>query len=117
MKAKDFTPDFVRPKLSNYVINENFPEELYEIGSKVYITSVDNVELEHATRVGENFLVEGTATLATETDMGEGDSMDGSYPMTFKLHFDGDGKIVYCESIKVDNSSFFVGGTTIEDPS
>lgn len=110
MNAKDFTPEFVRPKLSNYVINENFPEELHDIGSKVYITSVGNVELEHVKKIDGNFRVEGSATLETETDMGEGDSMKGSYPLTFSLDFDSDGKIVRGDRIEVDTTSFFEGG-------
>jgi Predicted pPIWI-associating nuclease len=119
MKAKDFTPEFVRPKLSNYVINQNFPEELYEIGNKVYITSVSNVELEPVETIEGNFRVEGTATLETQTDMGEGDSMDGSYPMTFSLDFDSDGIIVRGNKIEVDTDSFFEGGpigSVIKDP-
>lgn len=107
MKKKDFTPEFVRKKLFNYVVNENFPSELYEIGGKVYITDVTEVVVESVKRQEDNWLVAGTASVETETDMGEGDTMDGSYPMSFGLEFDDDGKIVGAESLEVDNSSFF----------
>jgi hypothetical protein len=75
MKAKDFTEEFVTPKLSDYVTNQNFPDDLYDIGSKVYINDVENVEIKRETRTTDGtFEVSGKATVETSTDTGEGDS-------------------------------------------
>jgi Predicted pPIWI-associating nuclease len=107
MKKEDFTPEFVTPVLANYIINQNFPQELYEIGSKVYITGVSTVELEPVKEIGGKFRVEGTADVGTQTDMGEGDSSESDYPMSFSLDFDGGGNIVHRHTLKIDTSSFF----------
>jgi hypothetical protein len=45
--------------------------------------------------------------LETETDMGEGDTSDGAYPMKFVYEFDEDGKIIKQVKRKIDTSSFF----------
>jgi hypothetical protein len=107
MKAKDFTEEFVFPKLSDYVTNQNFPDDLYDIGSKVYIEDVNNVEIKSVTRTTDgNFEVSGKATVETSTDTGEGASFDGSYPLTFTLDFNDEGEIEKGR-VKVDTSSFY----------
>jgi hypothetical protein len=108
MTADDFTEMFVQKKLLNYLVNENFPaDELSEIGSKVYIQDLSDVEISSVTKDGDNFVVDGTAGLETVTDMGEGDKLEDSYPLTFSIEFDGDGKIVRQHKSLIDTSSFF----------
>jgi hypothetical protein len=46
VKKKDFTPEFVQKKVLDYLMNRDFPhDELSEIGSKVYIDDLSDVEL------------------------------------------------------------------------
>jgi hypothetical protein len=110
MKKKDFTPEFVREKVFDYIMNHFPHDELDEIGSIVRITGLSDVEIGSIRKSGTNFIIEGNATVETETDLGEGDTWDDGYPMSFTYEFDEDGKIVETRSRHIDTSSFFAGG-------
>lgn len=115
MKKKDFTPEFVRSKLLDYLINQHFPhDELDEIGSKVYITSLSDVELGSVKESDSNFIIDGSATLETDTDVDDGEFWPGSYPMEFSYEFDEDGRIVREHFRNIDTSSFFAGNDDYE---
>jgi hypothetical protein len=115
MKKKDFTPESIYDELLDYVINQNFPDdELNEIGSHVSITDLADIEISSVKKLDSNFIVDGSATLEVETDMGEGDTASSSYPMTFSYEFDEDGKIVEQHSRHIDTSSFFAGNDDYE---
>jgi hypothetical protein len=93
MTENDFTPEFVRDALFDY-FNSYFPhDEQDDIGSLVAITGVADVEIDSVKHTEDNFIVDGTATVETETDLGEGDTWNDSYPLTFSYEFDEDGKI------------------------
>jgi hypothetical protein len=110
MKKKDFTDEFVAPKVEDYLMNHDFPhDELDEIGFKVFLDSVIDVEIDSVTSSRENFIVKGTANIETETDMGDGDLMYGTYPMSFAYEFDEDGNIIEQLKRHIDTSSFFEG--------
>jgi hypothetical protein len=115
MKKKEFTPEFVRDKLIDYNVNQNFPhDELDEIGSKVYIDNICDVEIHSVREVDSNFIVDGAATLETETDLGEGDAWSDNYPMDFSYEFDENGAIVRQHIQTIDTSSFFAGNDDYE---
>lgn len=106
MTKDDFTGDAIHDELSDYTINTNPPDdELSEVGSSVYITSVADIEVSSVTEEDLHFIVEGSATLEAYTDMGEGDTWDHSLPMTFTYEFDEDGKIVRQVRRSIDMSS------------
>jgi hypothetical protein len=115
MKKNDFTPEFVRDKLIDYNVNQNFPhDELDEIGSKVYIDNICDVEIHSVREADSNFIVDGAATLETETDLGEGDAWSDNYPMEFSYEFDENGAIVRQLIQTIDTSSFFAGNDDYE---
>jgi hypothetical protein len=108
LKKTDFTPEYVYEKLLEYVINHDFPDdELSEIGSKVMITDLADLEINSVKKERDSFIVDGQCTLETETDMGEGDTSDGAYPMTFVYEFDNEGKIVRQVRRQINTSKFF----------
>lgn len=108
MEKTDFTPEYVYEQVLDHVINHDFPDdELSEIGSKVMITDLADLEINSVTKKGDSFIVDGQCTLETETDMGEGDTSDGAYPMAFVYEFDNEGKIGRRVRRKIDTSSFF----------
>jgi hypothetical protein len=115
-RKKDFTPDAIYKELSDYTLNQNYPEaELDEIGgSHVSCDGITDVEIQSVTKSGSDFIVEGSATLEITTDLGEGDSFPDCYPMTFSYEFDDDGKIVRQLSRHIDTSSFFAGNDDYE---
>src|SRR5580765_6515363 len=94
LKKKDFTDDAIYEELLDYAINRNFPEELFDIGSKVYIENICDTEIESVKEIDGEFIVTGKTTVETQTDLGEGDSSDEAYPLKFSLVFDAKGKIV-----------------------
>ena len=70
MTKDDFTADAIRYELLDYVVNQDFPaDELYEIGSHVYITGISDIEISSVTEDDSHFVVEGTATLEVDTDL------------------------------------------------
>ena len=107
MKTKDFTEESVYEELLDYAINRNFPEELFDVGSKVYIENICDTHIQSVEKVDGEFVVTGQTTVETVTDLGEGDSAGGDYPLHFTLVFDDEGKIVKAKRWKLDNSSFF----------
>jgi hypothetical protein len=116
MKKKHFTPESIYDELLDYVVNQNFPDdELNEIGSHVSITDIAGIEIRSVKASGSNFIVDGSATLEVETDMGEGDTSSSSYPMTFSYEVDGDGKIVEQHSRHIDTSSFFGSSDELDE--
>ncbi len=115
MTKEDFTPDAVRRELLDYTVNRNPPDaELSEIGSRVYITDTADIEISSVTGEGSHFIVDGSATLEVDTDLGEGDIWSDGYPMTFSYEFDTEGKIVSQRSRFIDTSSFFAGDDDYE---
>ena len=110
MKKADFTPDAIYDELLDHTVNRHPPDdELSEIGWRVYITNLADIEVISVTKRGSYFIVKGSATLEVDTDLGEGDSWSDSYPMTFTYEFDEDGKIVTQLHRSIDTSSFFAG--------
>ena len=107
MKKKDFTSEFVGDALVGHFLNQFPHDELDDIGSRVAITDICDVELNSVERSGSNFIVDGTATVETETDLGEGDAWNDSYPMSFSYEFDEDGRIERERNRHIDTSSFF----------
>ena len=67
MKPSETTSDFVRPKLQDYITNHSCPDELYEIGEKVYISEVANVEIESVVETGDDFVVKGVIRASVQT--------------------------------------------------
>jgi hypothetical protein len=115
MKKRDFTPEFIRSILLDYNINQHFPhDELDEIGSKVYITGISDLEIDSVKDFESNFIVEGHATLEIDTDIEDGEFRSDSYPMAFTYEFDEDGKIVQQLFQNIDTSSFFAGNEDFE---
>ena len=115
MKKKDFTPEFIKSKLLDYNINQHFPhDELDDIGSKVYITGVSDVEIGALNEFGTNFIVEGCAMLEIDTDIDDGEFRSDSYPMEFTYEFDEDGNVVRQLFQNIDTSSFFAGNDDYE---
>jgi hypothetical protein len=115
MNKDDFTPDAIHRELLDYTINYNFPaDELSEIGSRVYITGISDIEISSVTEDDSHFVVHGSATLEVDTDLGEGDKWSDGYPMQFSYEFDEDGKIVGQRDRSIDTSSFFEGGDDYE---
>src|SRR5258708_15137389 len=106
MNKKDFTPEFIQDKIFDFIVNQDFPDELYEVGSRISITDLVDVEISSITKSESNFIVNGSATVETETDMGEGDTSSGDYPMTFSYEFDEDGEIEEQRRRRIDTSSF-----------
>jgi len=97
--------------VQDYLMNRDFPhDELSEIGSKVYIDWLSNVEINSVKESDSSFIVDGQGTLETSTDMGEGDSMSDDYPIKFTYEFDEDGRITRQIHREIDTSSFFEGG-------
>jgi hypothetical protein len=115
MTKEDFTSDAIHDELLDYTVNRHPPDdELSEIGSRVYITNIADIEVTNVTEENSNFIVDGNATLEVDTDLGEGDSWSDSYPMTFSCEFDDEGKIVGQRSRFIDTSSFFAGNDDYE---
>jgi hypothetical protein len=114
MKKKDFTPQFVRDAIYDYLVNQDFPNELYDVGSKIYITGLADLEISSVRTSGPNFVVDGTGTVELETDMGEGDTASDGYPLRFSYEFGTNGEIVAQRSRYIDTSSFFAGNDDYE---
>lgn len=114
MKKRDFTPEFIKDEIYDYIVNQDFPDELYDVGSRISITDLADIEIRSVNKSESNFIVDGSATLEIETDMGEGDTSSHDYPMTFSYEFDEDGKIVEQRSRHIDTSSFFAGNDDYE---
>lgn len=115
MTKEDFTADAIYDELSDYTVNRHPPDdELSEIGSQVYITNIADIEISSVTEEDSHFIVDGSATLEVDTDLGEGDSWSDGYPMTFSYEFDADGKIIGQRSRFIDTSSFFAGNDDYE---
>jgi hypothetical protein len=110
MTKEDFTADAIHDELSDYTLNRNPPDmELSEIGSRVYITDIADIEISTVSEEDSHFIVDGSATLEVDTDLGDGDSWSDGYPMTFSYEFDAEGKIASQRSRFIDTSSFFAG--------
>jgi hypothetical protein len=110
-KPKKLLPEDLHSELLDYVIDHNFPVELYEISSHTIITGISDVEFTKVERQGSGALIEGTATVEVQLNYGGGASADGvtsndSYPLSFKVSVDDDGKIESGE-VSVDTSSFY----------
>jgi hypothetical protein len=115
MTKEDFTADAMYDELLDYTVNRHPPDDqLSEIGSKVYITNIADIEISSVTEEDSHFIVDGNATLEVDTDLGEGDSWSDGYPMTFSYECDADGKIVGQRSRFIDTSSFFAGNDDYE---
>ena len=114
MNKRDFTPEFIKDKIYDYIVNQDFPDELYDVGSRISITDLVDVEIGSITKSELNSIVDGSATVEIETDMGEGDTSSGDYPMTFSYEFDEDGKIEEQRRRRIDTSSFFAGNDDYE---
>jgi hypothetical protein len=114
-KKKSFKPEDIYDELVDYAFNQDPPyDELDEIGgSHITMTDISDIEITRQRKSGDNFIVDGTGTLEITTDMGDGDSSDDAYPMTFSYEFDADGKIVNQLRRHVDTSSFFAGSEDI----
>jgi hypothetical protein len=108
-KKKIFNPEDIKDEVEDYVFNQDPPyDELDEIGgSHMTMTDISDIEIIHQRESGDNFIVDGQGTLELTRDMGEGDSSDEAYPITFSFEFDADGKIVKQLRRHVDTSSFF----------
>jgi hypothetical protein len=116
-KKKSLKPEDIKDELVDYIFNQDPPyDELDEVGgSRMTMTDISDIEITRQRKSGENFIVDGTGTLEVTTDMGEGDSSDDAYPMTFSYEFDADRKIVNQLSRHVDTSSFFAGSDMYDD--
>jgi hypothetical protein len=114
-KRKIFTPEDIKDEVEDYVFNQDPPyDELDEIGGPhMTMTEISDIEITRQTKSGDNVIVDGTGTLELARDMGEGNSSDEAYPMTFSYEFDADGKIVNQLKRHVDTSSFFAGSEDI----
>jgi hypothetical protein len=111
VKKKDFTPEFVEKKVLQYLMNQDFPhDELSEIGAKVYIDGLSDVELNSVKESDSSFIVDGQGSLEVSTDKGEGDVDSDTYPIEFIYEFDEDGRITKRIKREIDTSSFFEGG-------
>jgi hypothetical protein len=106
MNTKDFTSELVAEALWNYLVHENFPNEVYDVGSKVIIAEIEDAEISAITKNGEHFRVVGTASIELEIDMGEGDSRTDNYPVAFDMNFNKRRTNFASESIQ--NRYFFV---------
>jgi hypothetical protein len=107
MKKKDFTAEHVGPEVFEYITNQEFPHDaLDEIGSKVFITDLADVEIKSVKQSG-NFIVDGSGTVEIEADRGEGDTFEKGFPTKFRYEFDEDGKIVRQHKFSIDTSSYF----------
>jgi hypothetical protein len=115
MNNKDFTPESISEELFDYLVNRHFPhDELDEIGSIVYITDLCDIEIDSVEKTGSNFIVNGAATVETETDLGDGDTWDDAYPMKFVFEFDENGTIVKQHHREIDTSSFFKSSAELD---
>ena len=115
MTKEDFTADAIHRELLDYTVNRHPPDdELSEIGSRVYITNIADIEISNVTEEDSHFIVDGSATLEVDTDLGEGDMWSDGYPMTFSCEFDAEGNIVSQRSRFIDTSSFFAGNEDYE---
>jgi hypothetical protein len=114
-KRKSFKPEDIKDEVEDYIFNQDPPyDELDEIGgSHITMTDISDIEITRQRTSGDNFIIDGTGTLEITTDMGDGDSSDDAYPLTFSYEFDADGKIVKQLRRHVDTSSFFAGSEDI----
>jgi GGDEF domain-containing protein len=110
-KKKIFKPDDIKEEIEDYVFNRDPPyDELDEVGGPhIVMTDISDIEILRQESSGDNVIIDGQGTLELTTDMGDGDSSDDAYPITFSYEFDADGKIVSQLKRHVDTSSFFAG--------
>jgi hypothetical protein len=116
-KKKTFKPEDIKEEIEDYVFNRDPPyDELDEIGgSRMVMTDISDIEILRQKSSGDNVIIDGQGSLEVTTDMGEGDSSDDAYPITFSYEFDADGKIVSQLKRHVDTSSFFAGSDIYDD--
>src|SRR3984885_9529018 len=116
-KKTIFKPEDIKEEIEDYVFNRDPPyDELDEIGgSHMVMTDISDIEILRQKSSGDNVIVDGQGTLEVTTDMGDGDSSDDAYPITFSFEFDPDGNIVNQLKRHVDTSSFFAGSDIYDD--
>ena len=116
-KKKIFKPEDIKEEIEDYVFNRDPPyDELDEVGgSRMVMTDIADIEILRQKSSGDNFIIDGQGTLEVTVDMGDGDSSDDEYPITFSYEFDPEGNIVTQLKRHVDTSSFFAGSDTYDD--
>jgi hypothetical protein len=116
-KKKIFKPEDIKEEIEDYVFNRDPPyDELDEVGGPhMVMTDISDIEILRQKSSGDNVIIDGQGTLEVTTDMGDGDSSDDAYPITFSYEFDKDGTIVSQLKRHVDTSSFFAGSDIYDD--
>ncbi len=112
-KKKIFKPEDIKEEIEDYVFDRDPPyDELDEVGGPhMVMTDISYIEILRQKSSGDNVIIDGQGTLEVTTDMGDGDSSDDAYPITFSYEFDADGKIVSQLKRHVDTSSSFFAGS------
>jgi Holliday junction resolvase len=98
--------------LCEYLINNAFPEELYDIASAPAIDDVVDVDFNSLSVTKEEIRIKGTGTIEVTLRYGGGEERDGvtandEYPLDFDVTMDHDLSIIDAETIRVDVSSFY----------
>jgi len=116
-KKKVFKPEDIKEEIEDFVFNRDPPyDELDEVGGpRMVMTDISDIEILRQKSSGGNYIIDGQGTLEVTTDMGDGDSRDDAYPITFSYEFDADAKIVSQLKRHVDTSSFFAGSDMYDD--
>lgn len=98
-------------QLLNYLINVEFPTELYSLASQVYLENVSDVEVSSLHVTSDGIRVEGSGTLEVQLVYGgggeDGLSNSDSYPFTFDVLLDHENKISGVSQLHVNTDSFY----------
>jgi predicted pPIWI-associating nuclease len=107
---KKISPEDLHDDFLDYMINQEFPEDLLSLASHVYIEGLSDLEIDNVTENSDEREVEGSGTVDVKLEYGGGESRDGiesrtSLPFDFKLLLDSANKI-HSARINVNTSSF-----------
>jgi|GEM_PF-1464997 Holliday junction resolvase len=98
--------------LHEYLVNSEFPSELYDVASTAFINDVVDLEI-ISLHVGKDEIrVKGHGTIEVTLEYGGGEDRDGvtstdEFPLDFDVSMDHDLNITSAGEIRVDTSSFF----------
>lgn len=98
--------------LHEYLVNSEFPTELYDVASNAFIDGVVDLEIVSLHVNRDEIRVKGHGTIEVTLEYGGGEARDGvtssdDFPLNFDVTLDHDLKIISGDKIRVDISSFF----------
>ena len=100
----------LRKELLDYMINENFPNELNSLSSNTLIDNVVDVEISDIRLDDSGLHVEGTGPVDFTLQYGgsaDSTSSSDAYPFEFSAALNPDATLASVERLDVDTSSFY----------